>query len=240
MSNCRNIYFIVVTLLYSLTACNPLKKATGFNEETGVTSHLFQNIDADSIWVYKTKFITKYVENRNALEFALLNENQLDNAVRYLNVEGQEQDVYLFRLVKNGRPGGFMYASARYVIARAKTHEGFDTLGLKCIGFGPAYKGTYSKPKQAIYFNELWKVDKEDEKYTLEKVKKTNLIFSLESPIGTRDEPVSVDRIALDENNKIAGSRPVVFPVQDLLHLEALEFNYHSTIKMKENASQEN
>lgn len=233
MLNYKYTYFPVAIILCTLAACNPLRKATGFSEETNIAAPLFANIEADSVWVYKTTFVTKYVENRNALEFALLNESQLDKSVKYLNVEGQQQDVYLFRLVQKGRPGAFMYGSARYMVAPEKTEEGYDTLGLKCIGFGPAYKGLYSKPKQAIYFNELWKIDKDDNNYTLEKVKKTNLIFVLQDPIGPRDEAVYVEQIALDQDNKIAGSRPVVFPVPQLLQLEALEFNYLTTIKLK-------
>lgn len=228
------IYLPVAILLCALAACNPLKKATGFTEEHNIAAPLFANVEgADSVWVYKTRFVTKYVENRNALEFTLLNENQLDKATKYLNVEGQEQDVYLFRLVQKGRAGAFMYASARYMMAPGKTADGYDTMALKCIGFGPAYKGMYSKAKQAIYFNELWKIDKAGDSYALEKLKKTNLIFALEDPVGTRDEPVSVERIALDQDNKIAGSRPVVFPIPQLLQMEALEFNYLTTIKLK-------
>ena len=233
MLSYKYIYPVVAIMLCTFAACNPLREATGFSEETNITAPLFANIDADSVWVYKTAFVTKYVESRNALEFALLNENQLDKSVKYLNVEGQQQDVYLFRLVQRGRPGAFMYASARYMVAPAKTAEGFDTLGLKCIGFGPAYKGLYSKPKQAIYFNELWKIDKDDDSYTLKKLKKTNLIVVLQDPVGSRDEAVYVERIALDQDNKIAGSRPVVFPIPDLLQMEALEFNYLTTIKLK-------
>jgi hypothetical protein len=232
MLNYKTIYLPVAILLLTLAACNPLKKATGFSEETNITAPLFANVEADSVWVYKTAFVTKYVENRNALEFALLNESQLDKSVKYLNVEGDRQDVYLFRLVREGKPAEFMYASAKYVLKIEASPQGNRPV-LRCIGFGPAYWGRYSSQRQAIYFSELWKIDRNDNNYTLEKLGKTSLVFVLQDVVGTRDEPVAVQSIAFDRENKIAGTRPVVFPIPQLLQMEALEFNYHTTIKLK-------
>lgn len=232
MLNYRHIIYFLL-LVGGLYSCNPAKRAVAFDESM-MDRNFFSTIvpNADSIICYKTNFRTKYKENNYALDYALFSESQMDDAVKYLDVNGDSQDIYLLRVYRGNDATGFVYFSAKY--SRFPGKGGYPEI--KCIGFGPAYYGNYRKEGNKITFNKGLKVMKRDERYYLDYKKGRTVLFIPRQPIDKAPaREIHINKLVLGQRNKIAGKRPVVYPIDSLFRLPYLNFIQHTTRNIKMN-----
>lgn len=219
-------YILFIGLLCS---CNPVKRIVDFNEDR-INATFFDNIvkDADSIMIFKTHFREQYVENKNGvLEFSVLNDAEQHRAFKYLNVEGDNQDIYLIRFV-NQSVERFIYFSVKYGTFPDK-EKGYIT---HCKGFGPAYYGVSDTNLDVINFYKALKVAK-DGTVSFKSGKNPKPVFMLSKPFdGNKKATIKITRIMFGEYNKFAGRRPVVMTVSDVFKdMRYLPFDYVKTLK---------
>ena len=232
MLNYKHIIYILL-LLAGLYSCNPAKQAVAFDEtmmDRGFFSPIVPN--ADSIVCYKTNFRTKYIENNYALDYALFSESQMQNAVKYLDASGDSQDIYLLRVYRGNDASAFIYFSAKY--SRFPGKGGYPEI--KCIGFGPAYYGNYRRDANKITFNKGLKVMKRDGRYYLGYRKGKTVLFIPNQPLAAHAaNEIRINKLVLGQRNKIAGKRPVVYPINSLFRLPSLDFKQHTPRNIKMN-----
>jgi len=171
---------------------------------------------------------------------------QLPGSINYLSVDtGDYQELYLCRYYSKSDSSRFVYFSVKYSKFPGETDGPYI---LKCIGFGPAYLGTYGNARQAITFDsslifvkdkgpifQLQKNIKEKNSSKKRKNKRSteDIIFVLNIPVNENRDFICVSKLVLNGKNKIAGARPVVFPISKIFGLNELQFRYVNTIQLK-------
>jgi hypothetical protein len=221
-------YLTILMACVVLYSCNPAKMIVAFNESM-IDEPMFTEVinGADSILVYKTAFIEKYVDNNGVLEFCMLNKKDTTTPFRYLKMMGDNQDVYLVRIMKNKRDS-FIFFSARSSMFPEKVNGAVR----HCKGFGPAYFGSYDQNYKLINFSKTLKIDKDGDMHRKKK-SSAKPIFILTGALSkNRSEDIGINKIMFGEANKFGGKRPVVMS-STILSKDStvLSFSYLKTIK---------
>ncbi len=225
MSDSNKAILTIASLLLLLASCLPPKRLRDFNEQSIKQSTFFTDIPElaekhfDRVVIYRTTFGEGYVENRSALDFALLNDSGR-KGVSYLKMYGDTQQIYLISLQKKGDTAStFIYLPVKY------------SPGFGCVGIGPAYLGTYGTLQDVITFTSLVNVKKTNGEYRLGKTSTAKeLIFVPAEEITPATQQIRIAKLVLGNENKIAGKRPAVLNVAELMKPIGLQYLYFDKI----------
>ncbi len=172
---------------------------------------------AMEVRIYKTEFAEERVENNDVLEYALRNQSGGNHSVPYLpQTAGYREVLYLLHVVGGKRNDVWAYFSVWY--ARET----------KQIGFGPAYRGVANEFRHTIQFDRSMSMKAANGNLYLKRGSAGDFLFAADALAG---DTIRVDRIVLEEPNKIGGIKPFVFRVgEHFRDIPYLPFAYDTTI----------